>query len=177
MFPHCPRPAIIFIALSVFMAGCVVSPNTMPNRRRIERSQQYLGKLRSTEFVPTKPIELHEAMARAVTFNLRYRVAESERDIANAELVKIILTSSQRWRLTPRRIKTTKRYLTLTTATPTPRTQLLRGIFLILASAMRAPGSRRMRCSSSRNRNARRCRTSSGRSTRLFGAPRGGGDF
>ena len=88
MVRHCPKLAISLIALSVFTAGCVVTPEPIEGPRHVERSQQDLGKLRSTEFVPTKPIELHEAMARAVAFNLRYRVAEIERDITNAELEK-----------------------------------------------------------------------------------------
>jgi outer membrane protein TolC len=80
--------AISLIALSLVTAGCVVMPEPIPNERHTKRSQQDLEKLRSVEFIPTKPIELHEAMARAVAFNLRHRVAEIESEIAKAELEK-----------------------------------------------------------------------------------------
>lgn len=88
MFRQCQRLTISLIALSVFTAGCVVTPEPLSGQDHVERSQQDLDNLRSVEFVPTKPIELHEAMARAVAFNLRYRVAQIEKDIANAELEK-----------------------------------------------------------------------------------------
>jgi outer membrane protein TolC len=83
-----PGLAISLIALSVFTAGCVVLPEPIESQRHVERSKHDLSSLRATEFVPTTPIKLHEAMARAVAFNLRHRVAEIEREIANAELDK-----------------------------------------------------------------------------------------
>ena len=66
VFRHCTNLAISLIALSVVTAGCVVMPEPIPSEHHTERSRQDLEKLRSVEFVPTKPIELHEAMARAV---------------------------------------------------------------------------------------------------------------
>ena len=88
MFGHYSRLAISGIALSLLTAGCVVAPDPIEPRGHVERSRQDLSTLKSTEFVPTKPIQLHEAMARAVAFNLRHRVAEIEREIAEAELEK-----------------------------------------------------------------------------------------
>lgn len=88
MFRHYSRLAFSLAALSFFSAGCVITPDPITGQGHADRSQQDIGKLQSAEFVPTKPIELHEAMARAVAHNLRYRVSQIERDIENAELEK-----------------------------------------------------------------------------------------
>ncbi|MBT5050204.1 MAG: TolC family protein, partial [Rhodospirillaceae bacterium] len=67
-------------------AGCEVTPEPFADNQPIHRAQADLAAIRSGEFVPTKPITLHEAMARAVSLNLKRRVTYIERRIAEAEL-------------------------------------------------------------------------------------------
>ena len=63
-------------------AGCEVTPEPFADNQPIHRAQADLAAIRSGEFVPTKPITLHEAMARAVSLNLKRRVTYIERRIA-----------------------------------------------------------------------------------------------
>lgn len=67
-------------------AGCEVTPEPFAPNQHVHRAQADLVAIRSGEFVPTKPITLHEAMARAVSLNLKRRVTYIERRIAEAEL-------------------------------------------------------------------------------------------
>lgn len=67
-------------------AGCEVTPEPIADQQHIQRAQTDLASIRSREFVPTKPITLHQAMARAVALNLKRRVSYIERRIAEAEL-------------------------------------------------------------------------------------------
>ena len=67
-------------------AGCEVTPEPIADTQHVQRAQADLASIRSTEFIPTKPITLHEAMARAVALNLQRRVTYIERRIAEAEL-------------------------------------------------------------------------------------------
>lgn len=67
-------------------AGCEVTPDPISQTQYADRVRTDLISLRSREFTPTKPITLHEAMARAVAHNLKRRVSYIERRIAEAEL-------------------------------------------------------------------------------------------
>lgn len=81
-----PRNVLMVPALLLFAAGCSVSPEPFESEHHVERSQADLEYIRTHEFVPTGPVTLHEAMARAVVFNLNRRVSEIEREIAESEL-------------------------------------------------------------------------------------------
>lgn len=74
------------VAVLLAGAGCEVTPEPIANTQHVHRARADLSAIRSQEFVPTKPITLHEAMARAVAFNLKRRVSYIERRIAEAEL-------------------------------------------------------------------------------------------
>jgi outer membrane protein TolC len=69
-----------------FTASCAVSPEPISEQDHLARSRADLDVIHAVEFVPEGPITLHEAMARAVAFNLKSRVAQIERGIAEAEL-------------------------------------------------------------------------------------------
>jgi len=74
------------VALLFVLSACTVTPEPLGEKDQADRSKADLEALRSIEFVPTRPIALHEAIARAVAFNLRQRVSQIERNIAEAEL-------------------------------------------------------------------------------------------
>lgn len=78
----------IFGAVAALMTcvGCEVTPEPIANSQHVDRARGDFELIRSREFVPTKPITLNEALARAVAFNLKRRVTYIERRIAEAEL-------------------------------------------------------------------------------------------
>ena len=80
------KQTIGVLALMSLAAGCAVTPEPISEQAHFRRSKADLDVIHSIEFVPTGPITLHEAMARAVSFNLKSRVAQIERGIAEAEL-------------------------------------------------------------------------------------------
>tara|TARA_R110000787_G_scaffold22903_3_gene66144 strand:- start:637 stop:2643 length:2007 start_codon:yes stop_codon:yes gene_type:complete len=74
------------LVLCFFVAGCAMEPVPLTPEARTQRSAADLRLIKTMEFVPDGPITLHQAMARAVTFNLQRRVKEIEREIEDAEL-------------------------------------------------------------------------------------------
>lgn len=68
------------------VAGCSVTPEPMTAEERSARSAADLKRINQMEYVPTQPITLNQAIARAVAFNLQRRVKEIEREIEDAEL-------------------------------------------------------------------------------------------
>jgi multidrug efflux system outer membrane protein len=79
------RIAAIGVAC-LLVAGCAVEPQPLSQEERDRRTVSDLRLLREIEYVPTSPITLNEAIARAVSFNLERRVKEIEREISEAEL-------------------------------------------------------------------------------------------
>ena len=80
------QKAILFGVVSALLHGCAVEPEPLAPKKITERTQSDLQHLRSTAFVPTGPISLEQAIARAIAFNLRGRVKQIEHEIADAEL-------------------------------------------------------------------------------------------
>jgi outer membrane protein TolC len=74
------------LAALLVCIGCEVTPDPISKNQHAERAEIDIVSLQNREFVPTKPITLHEAMARAVALNLKRRVSYIERRIAEAEL-------------------------------------------------------------------------------------------
>lgn len=74
------------IAILGLVAGCSVTPEPMTAEERSARSAADLKRINQMEYVPTQPITLNQAIARAVAFNLQRRVKEIEREIEDAEL-------------------------------------------------------------------------------------------
>jgi len=68
------------------LSGCAVDPEPLTQQERTERVDSDVRLIKAMEFVPDGPITLHQAMARAVAFNLQRRVKEIEREIEDAEL-------------------------------------------------------------------------------------------
>ena len=81
-----PKKPIGAIAVFLLATACSLSPAPIDSEQHARRSQDDLNRIRSIEFAPTQPITLHEAMARAIAFNLKRRVSLIERKIEEAEL-------------------------------------------------------------------------------------------
>ena len=86
MFQSFPVRIAAIGAACLMLAGCAVEPQPLSPEERDRRTVSDLRLLRDIEFVPTAPITLNEAIARAVSFNLERRVKEIEREISEAEL-------------------------------------------------------------------------------------------
>lgn len=86
MFQSLPIRIAAIGAACLMLAGCAVEPQPLTPEERDRRTVSDLRLLRDIEFVPTGPISLNEAIARAVSFNLERRVKEIEREISEAEL-------------------------------------------------------------------------------------------
>jgi outer membrane protein, multidrug efflux system len=74
------------LLLCCLTTACAVEPVPLTPEARAERAVTDLNQIKAMEYVPNGPITLHQAMARAVTFNLQRRVKEIEREIEDAEL-------------------------------------------------------------------------------------------
>ncbi len=72
--------------LCCLLAACAVDPEPLTPQERTARAETDLKRIQAMEFVPDGPITLHQAMARAVAFNLQRRVKEIEREIEDAKL-------------------------------------------------------------------------------------------
>lgn len=68
------------------IAGCTVANEPMTPAEYSARTTSDLKMIGKLEFVPTEPISLNQAIARAVAFNLERRVKEIEREIEDAKL-------------------------------------------------------------------------------------------
>ncbi|NKB19793.1 MAG: hypothetical protein GKS01_04525 [Alphaproteobacteria bacterium] len=68
------------------LLGCAVEPKPIAPKKITERTQSDIQKLRATAYIPTGPISLEKAIARAIAFNMQGRVKQIEREIADAEL-------------------------------------------------------------------------------------------
>jgi hypothetical protein len=69
------------VALCCVVGGCAIEPVPLTPEARTEQTITDLKQIKAMEYVPNGPITLHQAMARAVTFNLQRRVKEIEREI------------------------------------------------------------------------------------------------
>jgi len=74
------------LTLCASIAGCTVANEPLTQADHTARSSSDLKLIGQMEFVPTAPISLNQAIARAVAFNLQRRVKEIEREIEDAEL-------------------------------------------------------------------------------------------
>lgn len=74
------------LLLCCLTTACAVESVPLTPEARAERSVTDLKQIKAMEYIPNGPITLHQAMARAVTFNLQRRVKEIEREIEDAEL-------------------------------------------------------------------------------------------
>jgi len=73
-------------ACLLLLGACSVKPEETSPAERATRAEQDLAEVRAARYVPTGPINLYEAMARAVVLNIEHRVQQIEQDIAEAEL-------------------------------------------------------------------------------------------
>ena len=68
------------------LAGCAVTPQVLTNDENKTRVTQDLGKLQEGQETVTGPISLYEAMARALKYNLDFRVEMMRKALAQRQL-------------------------------------------------------------------------------------------
>lgn len=74
------------LALCAAVVGCSVATEPLTQADYTARTTSDLKLIGQMEYVPTGPITLNQAVARAVAFNLQRRVKEIEREIEDAKL-------------------------------------------------------------------------------------------
>lgn len=78
--------ALTLACVVTLLFGCSVTPEPLTSAEQSAQAEADRQAIHAATFVPDKPLGLHEAMARAVAYNLSHRVSELEREIAEAEL-------------------------------------------------------------------------------------------
>jgi len=94
------------IGIATAIAGCSVMPNPFKDNERADRSRQDLQRLAEANEPLTAPLSLQEATARAVKFNMDYRVRLMEQAAALGQLdvskwdmlPKLTLQAGYAWR-------------------------------------------------------------------------------
>ncbi|MEQ9642150.1 MAG: TolC family protein [Alphaproteobacteria bacterium] len=66
--------------------GCSVTPEPLTSAQQSAQAESDRQAIHATTYLPDGPVGLHQAMARAVAYNLNNRVSELESEIADAEL-------------------------------------------------------------------------------------------
>ncbi len=81
------RISLIFIAVAVLFGGCAVTTEPLSNQEIEQRVEEDLMAMQADQQpVGDEPITLHEAMARAITYNLDHRLKMMEITLANKNL-------------------------------------------------------------------------------------------
>lgn len=68
------------------LAGCAVQPTALTQQENQERTQSLLKRVNADQEPVTRPIDLYEAMARAIKYNLDYRVEAMDKAMRTSEL-------------------------------------------------------------------------------------------
>jgi outer membrane protein TolC len=79
-------PVFLAIIASTFLGGCLVTPKPYTTSEFEQKAAADLVKLSADQEPITKPVDLYEAMARALKYNLNYRVEAARTKLRMAEL-------------------------------------------------------------------------------------------
>ena len=77
---------VALIAASVLASGCSVNPQPLSNEENLSRVRTDMAVVMSPQEPVAGPVSMHEAMARAIKYNLDERVKLMEMAIANQQL-------------------------------------------------------------------------------------------
>ena len=81
------RISFIIIALAVFFSGCAVTREPLTSQEIEQRVEEDFMAMQVDQHpVGDEPISLHEAMARAIKYNLDHRLKMMEIALANENL-------------------------------------------------------------------------------------------
>ena len=80
------RTVVASAICSAFLFGCAVKPVQLTSEEQFELTQADLSKMFADQLSVDKPISLHEAMARAIKYNLDFRVQIMEEALKRGEL-------------------------------------------------------------------------------------------
>jgi len=79
-------PALIVAGLSMFLSGCVVTPQALSESELALAADTNLASVTQNQEPVVNSISLYEAMARALKYNLDHKVELMARDLADAKL-------------------------------------------------------------------------------------------
>lgn len=79
------RKLILTTASVIALTGCVSTPEPLTNQEKSEFSQFLQENLTADQEAPARSIDLYEAMARALKYNLEHRVAMMETSLAERD--------------------------------------------------------------------------------------------
>ena len=74
------------IIANAILGGCTVTPKPYPESELAHRAEANLVRVTADQEPLTKPVDLYEAMARALKYNLNYRVEAAQTSLRVAEL-------------------------------------------------------------------------------------------
>lgn len=80
------RNVVVIAFFSIFFAGCAIKPIPLTKEEQADLVKSDLSKMFAELQQIEKPISLPEAMARAVKYNLDYRVQLMEEALRRGEL-------------------------------------------------------------------------------------------
>ena len=80
------RTVVASAVCGVFLFGCAVKPIQMTSEEQFKLTQADLSKMFADQLTVDKPISLPEAMARAVKYNLDFRVQLMDEALKRGEL-------------------------------------------------------------------------------------------
>ena len=85
MFRH-SRPICLAIIAGGLLGGCTITPKPYSDSELAYRAEANLVNVTADQEPVTKPVDLYEAMARALKYNLEYRVEAAQTVLRMAEL-------------------------------------------------------------------------------------------
>ena len=74
------------IMANAVLGGCMVTPKPYSESELAQRAEANLVGVTADQEPLTKPVDLYEAMARALKYNLNYRVEATQTSLRMAEL-------------------------------------------------------------------------------------------
>lgn len=100
------RPALLALAVSLALAGCAVDPKPLQQQEVMQRVQADQVTLYADQEPITKPLTFNDALARALKYNLDYRLKQMESALASGlydvsrydMLPKMLVSAGYDWR-------------------------------------------------------------------------------
>ena len=77
---------MLFTSVLLLVAGCAVTPRPFTGQEIVDQAEQRLAKVTAEQERVTRPITLYEAMARAIKYNLDFKVEMMEEALKVQEL-------------------------------------------------------------------------------------------
>jgi outer membrane protein TolC len=77
---------IFIVALTIFVGGCAITPTAFTKAENIARGESDSQQIYASQDALTGPIDVYDAMARALRYNLDKRVSLAESAVANYQV-------------------------------------------------------------------------------------------